>query len=155
SVSCLVLARPTKSIGLYRQMVGRVLRPSTGKTDALILDHAGATFTHGFAEDPVEWCLSEDNRAENRTPTARWSGESPGSLTNCPECSAVMMRGKPCGACGWRPHRKAEAFAVRDGELAHVQRDRSVRATEWSAQERMRFHAQLLYIALEKNYRPG
>jgi superfamily II DNA or RNA helicase len=40
SVSCLVLARPTKSLGLYRQMVGRVLRPAPGKTDALILDHA-------------------------------------------------------------------------------------------------------------------
>ena len=37
-VACCVLARPTKSLGLYRQMVGRVLRPAPNKTDALILD---------------------------------------------------------------------------------------------------------------------
>jgi DNA repair protein RadD len=155
SISCLVLARPTKSIGLYRQMVGRVLRPAPGKTDALILDHAGATFMHGFAEDPIAWTLSEDHRAENKTHAARGMGEAPGSLTNCPECSAVMMRGKPCGACGWRPQRKAESFAVTDGQLAQVQRDRSVRPNEWTAQEQVRFHRQLLWIAKEKSYKPG
>jgi len=31
-VGCCVLARPTKSMGLYRQMIGRVLRPADGKT---------------------------------------------------------------------------------------------------------------------------
>jgi DNA repair protein RadD len=155
SVSCLVLARPTKSLGLYRQMVGRVLRPASGKTEALILDHAGATFMHGFAEDPIEWTLSEDRRAENKTHAARGSGEAPSALTNCPECSAVMFRGKPCGACGWRPQRKAEAIAVTDGELARVQRNRSVRPNEWTAQQRTQFHRELLWIAKEKNYKPG
>ena len=47
-VACLVLARPTKSMALYRQMVGRALRPAPGKTDALIIDHAGAIFEHGL-----------------------------------------------------------------------------------------------------------
>jgi DNA repair protein RadD len=67
SVSCLVLARPTKSLGLYRQMVGRVLRPAPGKSDALILDHAGAVFEHRLPEDPVEWSLGEDQRAVKQT----------------------------------------------------------------------------------------
>ena len=40
-VSCVVLARPTKHMGLYRQMVGRVLRPAEGKSDALVIEHAG------------------------------------------------------------------------------------------------------------------
>ncbi len=155
SVSCLVLARPTKNLGLYRQTIGRALRPAPGKIDALIMDHASATFMHGFAEDPIDWTLSEDHRADNKAHAARGSGETAGALTNCPECSAVMMRGKPCGACGWRPQRKAEAFAVTDGELAQVQRDRSVRPNEWTAQERVRFHRQLLWIAKEKNYKPG
>ena len=63
-VACCVLARPTKSIGLYRQMAGRVIRPAPGKTDALILDHAGAVFQHGFVEDPVIWTLDPDTKAE-------------------------------------------------------------------------------------------
>jgi superfamily II DNA or RNA helicase len=64
-VSCIVLARPTKHMGLYRQMIGRVLRPAPGKDHALVLDHAGATWQHGLVEEPVVWTLDEDRRAEN------------------------------------------------------------------------------------------
>lgn len=38
-----VIARPTKSATLYTQMVGRVLRPWPGKTEALVLDLVGAS----------------------------------------------------------------------------------------------------------------
>lgn len=41
--SCAVIARPTQSAPLYTQMVGRVLRPWPGKTDALVLDLVGAS----------------------------------------------------------------------------------------------------------------
>ena len=47
--SCIVVARPTKSPGLYVQMVGRGLRPSPGKTDALLLDVMGAASRHKLA----------------------------------------------------------------------------------------------------------
>jgi superfamily II DNA or RNA helicase len=150
AVSCLVLARPTESLGLYRQMLGRVLRPAPGKTDALILDHAGATFAHGFVEDPIEWSLSEDTRAVNKAHAARGSGQAPGALTNCPECAAVMLRGKPCGACGWRPQRKAEAVEVLDGELAHLQRNGVLQAKLRSDAEKAKFHRELLWIAQER-----
>src|SRR5262245_41185831 len=59
-LGCIVLARPTKSMGLFRQMVGRGLRPAPGKDHCLVLDHAGAVFAHGFAEDTVEWTLEQD-----------------------------------------------------------------------------------------------
>ena len=65
-VGCCILARPTKKMGLYRQMIGRVLRPAPGKADAIILDHSGAVFRHGFAEDRVEWTLDPDRRASSR-----------------------------------------------------------------------------------------
>lgn len=49
--SCIVIARPTKSPGLYVQMAGRGLRlsPGTGKKDALILDVMGASTRHKLA----------------------------------------------------------------------------------------------------------
>lgn len=47
--SCAVIARPTKSPGLYVQMAGRALRPAPGKTDALVLDIAGASTRHKLA----------------------------------------------------------------------------------------------------------
>lgn len=42
TIEVAVIARPTKSPGLYQQMVGRVLRLSPGKSEALILDVVGA-----------------------------------------------------------------------------------------------------------------
>lgn len=44
-VEVAIMARPTKSVGLYIQMAGRVLRqsPDTGKVDALILDVVGVS----------------------------------------------------------------------------------------------------------------
>lgn len=47
--SCCVIARPTRSASLYVQMVGRVLRPSPGKSDALVLDVVGASEDHTLA----------------------------------------------------------------------------------------------------------
>lgn len=43
SISCVLMARPTKSRPLYIQMAGRGLRIYPGKTDCLILDAGGAT----------------------------------------------------------------------------------------------------------------
>ncbi|MGW3651865.1 DEAD/DEAH box helicase [Streptomyces sp. NPDC000878] len=47
--SCVVIARPTKSAGLYCQMAGRGLRLFDGKKDALILDVMGASTRHKLA----------------------------------------------------------------------------------------------------------
>ncbi|WP_327436120.1 DEAD/DEAH box helicase [Streptomyces sp. NBC_01201] len=47
--SCVVIARPTKSPGLYCQMVGRGLRLHDGKRDALVLDVMGASTRHKLA----------------------------------------------------------------------------------------------------------
>lgn len=46
-VGAIVLVRPTLSLALYLQMVGRGLRPSAGKSDCIILDHASNTERHG------------------------------------------------------------------------------------------------------------
>lgn len=43
SVSCIVVARPTKSKSLYIQMVGRGLRRMPGKKDCMILDIVGVS----------------------------------------------------------------------------------------------------------------
>jgi len=70
-VSCCILARPTKKMGLYRQMLGRVLRAATDKVDAIVLDHSGAVFRHGLAEDPVEWTLDPDRKAVSKVHESR------------------------------------------------------------------------------------
>lgn len=56
-LSCCILARPTKSVALYLQMVGRVLRTSPGKSGAIILDHAGNVVEHGPPHIERVWTL--------------------------------------------------------------------------------------------------
>jgi DNA repair protein RadD len=153
-VSCLVLARPTQSLGLYLQMAGRVLRPAPGKTDALILDHAGAVFQHGFVDDRISWTLHEDRRAENKAQAARGEYRAPG-LTACPECKAVKVEGRPCRACGWHPVKKPAGVDFADGELGQVDRSRKVALTAHSTDEKADFYSQLLWIAEDRGYKRG
>jgi DNA repair protein RadD len=153
-IGCLVLARPTKSLGLHRQMVGRGLRPASGKTDCLILDHASGVFAHGFPDDEITWSLAEHRRAENVTHSARGGYNAP-SLTNCPECSAVRFQGKPCPACGWRPRSRPGAVDVADAELGRVTRDRRVVVTDYSDDVRRRVYRMLLYVAMQRGYQRG
>src|SRR5204863_1217103 len=61
ALSCIVLARPTRSLMLYLQMLGRGLRIAPGKCDCLVLDHAGCVHRHGFATDPRAWTLAGDH----------------------------------------------------------------------------------------------
>ncbi|GAB2732576.1 DEAD/DEAH box helicase [Streptomyces bullii] len=61
--SCIVVARPTKSPGLYVQMVGRGLRPAPGKSDALLLDVMGASTRHKLAS-MVDLTAREIGQAE-------------------------------------------------------------------------------------------
>ena len=62
--SCIVIARPTKSLSLYLQMVGRGLRPKKDGGDCLILDLAGNAFEHGLPEDTREWSLAARGESE-------------------------------------------------------------------------------------------
>ncbi len=60
------LLRPTLSLALCRQQIGRALRPMSGKAHAIILDHVGNIGKeingawipkHGFPDDELEWSL--------------------------------------------------------------------------------------------------
>lgn len=51
------LARPTKSLALYLQMVGRVMRPAKGKTEGIVLDNAGLWLEHNLSVIDRTWSL--------------------------------------------------------------------------------------------------
>ena len=153
AVGCLILARPTKQLGLFRQMVGRVLRPAEGKTDAIILDHSGAVYRHGLPEDHVEWTLDVDRRAENPTQARRERGEEP-KLRECPSCKTVMAA-PPCHACGWMPaprHGRDRDFA--DGELGLVIGGKA-RAPAYDENHRGDFFQQLRAVQQMRGYKKG
>lgn len=56
------LARPSKSLSLYLQMVGRVMRPSKNKKEGIILDNAGLWLEHGLSIVDRDWTLQSTKR---------------------------------------------------------------------------------------------
>jgi DNA repair protein RadD len=154
-VGCCILARPTKKMGLYRQMIGRVLRPADGKPNAIVLDHSGAVFRHGFVEDPVEWTLDPDSPAENRTHTAREAKEHGSRLLECSQCGSLRVAGEACGYCGFLPQRPPCDVFFEDGDLALIDGSRRPKGNVYDPAEREHWHAMLLWISQERDYKPG
>jgi superfamily II DNA or RNA helicase len=95
-IEALILARPTASRGLARQMYGRALRPKAGKTHAILLDHAGVFSRHGLPDDEIKWTLA-DRTAEDKK---KELGQV--KVRTCPKCF-IANRGYPpkCWKCGY------------------------------------------------------
>ena len=95
SASICVLARGVGHVSTYLQMVGRVLRPSAGKVDALLLDLPGASHEHG---EPCEARVySLDGHGIRRAAD---------SVTTCMQCGASYESGPlACPMCSFvRPY---------------------------------------------------
>jgi DNA repair protein RadD len=152
-IGCITLARPTKKMGLFRQMIGRGLRPADGKTDVVILDHSGAVFRHGLPEDRVEWTLDPDRHAEAPAHQARLEHKTAG-LIECTQCSALRLGGQPCPACGFLPQRPAQYVAHVEGELGLVTNGKAIAAGHDPAMRRQ-WHAMFATIANERGYQRG
>lgn len=146
AASCAILLRPTQSLGLYLQQVGRVLRPAPGKSAAIVLDHVGNVHRHGFPDDLREWSLAEGTR--------RATGTAAPSVRTCPECFAAFKPAPICPVCGTAcasiKSRKIQQLA---GELTELRRD-AIRSTR-REQGRARTLPQLLALAKERGYSPG
>jgi superfamily II DNA or RNA helicase len=154
-VGCCILARPTKKMGLYRQMIGRVLRPADGKPDAIVLDHSGAVFRHGFVEDRVEWTLDPDRRAASPAHQKRIAAGHASRLHECKSCGVVGIAGEPCWHCGYLPQRPPRAVEVDEGELGLVDHSRHAKPKVYDPVERARWHAMLTFVANEHGYKAG
>ncbi len=107
--SCIVIARPTKSLSLYLQMVGRGLRRKDDGGNCLILDLAHNAGKHGLPEDYREWSLVARGEAESDgdAPVVtcnKCRTVSPAASHDCKSCGAPF--GKVCPRCvKWRAFR--------------------------------------------------
>jgi len=118
SLSCVVLARPTKQHTMYMQMAGRGLRPDANKTDCLILDHAGALYRHGMVADPYTWALEEGKEAE--TEVARRQRVREKTIITCENCDAIYSGQINCPECNHIPVRVGRYVKSKNGELVAV-----------------------------------
>jgi superfamily II DNA/RNA helicase len=113
SVAGCILLRPTQSVSLHLQMIGRCLRPQPGK-QAVILDHVGNVLRLGHHLEEREWTLEG---------TPKKDREAAPSVKFCPQCFTAMPSGKPkCPDCGHQFVAERRELEHVDGELVEVQR---------------------------------
>jgi superfamily II DNA or RNA helicase len=115
ALECAIIARPTASLNLHLQMVGRIMRSSAGKDGAIVLDHAGNHHIHGLVTRPLEYHLDGRKR----------TGESePLGLRRCKRCGLFFeLTVYACPECGWVPtaeecRRRREPGVSGSGDLA-------------------------------------
>ena len=115
-VGAAILLRPTKSLALYLQQVGRVLRPYPGKEYSIILDHVGNALRHGLPEESRDWSLA------GRQKKTRGEREAAGpSVKTCFECYATFSATlDACPHCGTEVEKVGRKLEQRDGELVEV-----------------------------------
>lgn len=149
--SCAILARPTRSLSLYIQQSGRVLRPFPCKSDALILDHAGNTLTHGKLEDFVP---PSDLNAVNRR-TDKKPRKEKALMWVCKCCQAVNdASANCCNNCG-EPHVKRTALVVVDGSLKELELQDDAPPPGPTCDDVRRFHAMARWQARSKGMKLG
>jgi DNA repair protein RadD len=115
SVTGAILLRPTDSLGLHLQQVGRVLRPAPGKTHAIVNDHVGNSLRHGLPTDPRDWSL------EGRTKRKRAASDAL-PVKVCPTCFSTMASVEPeCPVCGFVfPAAARRELTVVEGNLEEI-----------------------------------
>jgi superfamily II DNA or RNA helicase len=146
-LACVVFARPTKSLVLYLQPLGRGLRPAPGKSDCLVLDHAGVVHRFGFATDERLWTLDGTYALEDHKTRQKMVEEK--TLT-CPECAAVFQRSRTCPECGYEFVPKGRMVETLDGELVEIGHGLPPELVDREA-----FYRELLGICHERGYRDG
>ena len=90
-IDLIAMMRPTKSIGLYVQMIGRGARIATGKDDCVVLDFAGNTQRHGTVDDAHKRVKKPGMK----------DGLSEAPVKVCPVCQTIAgISARECRVCG-------------------------------------------------------
>ena len=144
-LGCISVARPTLSLILNDQMLGRGTRPYPGKKDFLVLDHAGNVFYHGFITD-------------ERTPTliGRENRKLPGdaAVRTCRECYAVLpISCKVCPECG------TDLEEIKNPRIILTAEGRLVEVEAWKLLPKIdqarRLKNQLVHLGMKRGWKRG
>ncbi len=150
-VSCIVLARPTKSEMLYVQCVGRGLRTHPGKLDLIVLDHSDTTIRLGFVTD-IHHDTLDDGSVKRVKPKKGEEGERGTPLPKeCDHCGYLKPVGvRKCPDCGWEARRQSKIENA-DGELAEMN-GKALKADQATKQA---WYSMLLRAVDERGQNPG
>ena len=122
----MILARPTKSLIRYIQMVGRILRPFHGKDRGLLLDHSGSVSSLGFPTDDLPLVLDDGSPSSQQ----KKEREEP-KPKKCPVCLFMKPpRTAICPKCGFEAKRTKEEIAHEEGQLVKLEKKPKIDKTD-------------------------
>jgi len=91
AVAGVIQLRPTQSLSMFLQQIGRAMRPKADRSHAVILDHVGNVGRHGLPDAARNWSLT-DKQKKKAHPTQQ-----------CDVCFRVFAAGP-----GWKAAALAE-----------------------------------------------
>lgn len=119
SVGAIILLRPTQSLTLFLQMVGRGMRPSPDGEDVVILDHAALCADHGLPDEEYVWSLGSDKPRRK----SEVGGGPARRLRRCPQCHAVHEWALQCPECGEVYSENVRSIEEMSGELRELSKE--------------------------------
>jgi len=153
-VSCIILARPTKSEMLYIQIVGRGLRTDSesGKTDCVILDHSNTALSLG-RPDEIHY---DDFRSGKQAQAGERNKKDKEAKKPrlCPSCKFVMLpKETDCPSCGFKFPPPVSDIAVADGELLEL--GPKGKQGNYLRDGKQAWYSGFLWIARDRGYSKG
>ncbi len=143
------LLRPTQSLGLFIQQIGRGLRVEPGKKALVILDHVGGCWRHGLPDDAREWTLEGRQRRRGKAEPA-----GP-ALRHCDACFCIYRATlSECPLCGNPYVPKGRSPEEIEGELKEIEAEEHRRYRK-SQQGRARTLEELVEVARDQGKKPG
>jgi len=156
-LSCIILARPTKSEMLFLQIVGRGLRTHASKEHLLVLDHSDTGLNLGLPcsihhTDLLPGKISKEAKAAAKE-AAKEKSNKP---HKCISCNHVHDRNlMVCPSCG-HIRKRVSDVVMREGYLSELSKDGSQKAIlNVDMAIRQDWYSGLLYIAMERGYSQG
>lgn len=149
AVETVILLRPTASLALHLQQIGRGLRVSPGKECTFVLDHVGNCLRHGLAEEPRDWSL------EGYAARKRKEEDAPLKTRRCEKCFAIF-NGPVCPSCGAPYETKGREVENVAGDLKQISPEKLEAIRARKGEERgCKSLEDFQKLGAARGYRPG
>lgn len=134
-ISCVIIARVTRNIASWIQMVGRGSRLHPTKSDCIVIYHGHNFDELGPIDAPIEWSLDDKSTIRERRQKAQKERKEPKDIT-CKACGYIFQSRRSCPKCQHEMISKGEAIPYHDADLVEVKKVTPI--------DKRNFYAQLL-----------
>jgi superfamily II DNA or RNA helicase len=147
-ISCIIIARVTRNIAAWIQMIGRGSRLHPGKLDTIVIYHGNNFDELGPIDDDIEWSLDDKTTVRERKEKALKDAKEPKEIT-C-KCGRIFRGSRICPGCGLQVIPKGEAIPYHEADLKEL-----VAVKKPAPAEKADWYAQILHISRSKGYQDG